>query len=1102
MIGVRKFVIAFALFVFVFGQASQRISSQSSTSVVEGIVQDATGAVIQDCDVVLMNTETGGKLTTHTNTEGVYAFLSVQPGMYSLEASREGFKSYSVDNFRVTVSQRATQNVVLGLGLASTTVTVDASGSASLSEPTSNELGTLIEAKNVQELPLNGRDFLQLGLLSGGTQTSGTTVSDFTTLQVGHPGRTIIIAGNEQDLTGFTINGISTAGSRLGQSSLNLSVAAIDQFKIHEGFFLPSAGPNDAGVVSVATKGGSNHVHGELFEFVRNTVFDTRQYFDPPDAKASPFHRNQFGGALGGPILRNRMFFFGHYEGRRQVLSNTAKATVPSANMFKGDFSELGTVIYDPATYDASTGKRAPFSGNVIPDGRINDMARKLLAFYLSAPHYGNQNLVGNPVTTDNYDQFGGRIDVNLNSSNNLFGQYVKENSPTVNAALFPLAGYGFPLTTHFFSGQLTSTLTPHLVNEFRLGFLHTLVFNAGSTQSDVQGRLGFTGTADPNGVPGIYLSGFNVSGATAATPSFGRAQGLIGNIDNQYQMHEGLNLLNAKHEMSIGVDANYVRTIQESSNFFSRGGVYFNPIYTAQLAPNSAGQLAPVAGTGNSFADFLLGMPLNGSVTSMPRTHFRWTAASPYLQDTWRILPTLTLNLGLGWNVSTPPNAVGNENYPHAFDFKTGKVKFAALKQISPEIYDIDLNNFAPRVGLAWQPAFLRRTTIRAGAGTYYPAENAIYELFAITAPGVAIVQSITNQSSVTPTYVLGQNVFPAMTQVKITQEFADNIKGTLFNLDTNLRTTYINQWSFAIQRDLTRNMIAEIDYIGTQSRKLPIRWNADDCSVPDSLICDQSVRPYKQFNYIYTAANEGTSSYNALIVKIQRQFTQGLSFVANYTWSKALSNTEQGGAPVGLNQRSVCLSCDKGMAGFNVPQRLVASGVWELPLGKGKRYVNDISSTMNHIVGGWTIDAIATFSQGFPLTVLAASSTAMDPMTNYRADQSCDGRSTLKNKNVRDNGHYWFDTSCFAKPKPNYFGNAAPNIITGPGVNNWDIGAGKLISLRETMALQFRADAFNAFNHAQFLNPDSNMSDTNFGKITTVGPSRELQLSLKLLW
>jgi hypothetical protein len=358
----RKSCVALVLVFVAFCAFPLRSHSQSSTSVVEGVVQDPSGAVIQSCSVTLLNTDTGGKLTTHTNADGVYAFLSIQPGMYALEASKEGFKSYSISNFKVAVSQRATQNIVLGLGSTSATVTVDATGSGSLWEPTSNELGTLIESENVRELPLNGRDFLQLGLLSGATQTSGTTVSDFTTLQVGHPDRTIIVCGIEQDLTGFLINGMSTAGSRLGQASLNLSVAAIDQFKIREGFFLPSEGPNDAGVVSVVTKGGSNHLHGETFEFVRNTIFDTRQYFDKPGASPSPFHRNQFGGAIGGPILRNRLFFFAHYEGRRQVLSNTAKATVPSTKMFTGDFSELLALstpiqLYDPATYDPNTGK-------------------------------------------------------------------------------------------------------------------------------------------------------------------------------------------------------------------------------------------------------------------------------------------------------------------------------------------------------------------------------------------------------------------------------------------------------------------------------------------------------------------------------------------------------------------------------------------------------------------------------------------------------------------------------------------------------------------------------------------------------------------------
>jgi hypothetical protein len=1064
--------------------------------------------VLPECTVTLTNQGTGTKLTTQTNADGVYAFPSVQPGSYDLEITHEGFKTYSVHGLSVTVSEHATRNAVLVLGSASTTVQVEAGGAASLEQPTSNELGTLVESENVRKLPLNGRDFLQLGLLSGAVQTAGTTVSDFASLQVGHPDRTIVIDGNEQDMAGYYINGMSTAGSRLGQASLNLSVAAIDQFKIHEGFFLPAEAPTSAGAVTVVTRGGTNQFHGELFEFVRNNDFDARNYFDLPTAKPAPFHRNQFGGAAGAPILHNRLFAFGHYEGRRQVLKGTVKATVPSAAMFGGDFSELLALatpvqLYDPATYDATTNTRQPFEGNVIPSARINSMAKALLAYYVSALAYSGENLVGNPTTTDNYDQWGTREDWNISSRHTLFGEYVHENSPTRDAALFPLAGYGYPLTTDLMMVQATSMLTPHLVNVLRIGWLRPEVFSAGDTKTGVQTQLGFTGTADINGVPGIFLSGFNTAGSST-TPSFGRNQGLIGNIDNQYQLHDGVSWLWGRHELAFGADLNYVRSVQESSNFYSRGGVWFNPTYTAQLAKNSAGTLVPVTGSGSSFADFLLGMPLNGSVTSMPRTHVRWTALAPYAQDTWRVTPTLTLNLGLGWNLSTPPNAVGsNAKYPHAVNLETGVVKFAALGQISPQVYSVDLNNFAPRVGLAWQPRWWQGTVVRAGAGVYYPAENALYELFAITAPGVAIVQSIANAtSSPQPTYVLGENVFPPMTQTTITQTFADNISGTIFNLDPNLRTPYIGQWSLALQHTVARNTIAEVDYIGTQSRKLPIRWNADDCSTAGSYVCDASAKPFKQFNYIYAMADEATASYNALVAKLQRQFTGGLSFVANYTYSKALTNTEQGGAPVGINQRGTCLSCDKGMAGFNTPQRFVASAVWAVPAGRGQRWLASSSALTSALVSGWTVNTIATFAQGNPFTVLAANSTSMDPMTSFRANRLCNGRSELKNKSVRSNGGYWIDTSCFQTPAAGMFGTAGPNILTGPGVNNWDFGLGRQVQLHDATALELRAEAFSAFNHAQFLNPDYVMTDTNFGKVTTAGASRELQFAMKLVW
>lgn len=514
----RRLAVMVVLSVCLLSSFSRSILGQSNSSVVDGIVQDATGAAIPECQVSLVNSETSGKSTTTTDDAGVYVFPSVMPGVYSLTVSKPGFKSYSVADFRVTVSQRTTQNAMLQIGATSDSVVVEAAGSAALLEPTSNELGTLIERVDVQQLPLNGRDFLQLGMLSGAAQDSGTLVSDFLTLQVGHPDRAIIIAGNEQDLTGFLIDGMSTAGSRLGQSSLNVSIAAIDQFKIHEGFFLPSEGTNDAGVVSLVTKAGTNNPHGEAFEFVRNNDFDARNFFDPTGSHPGPFHRNQFGGAAGGPIHKDRVFVFGHYEGRRQILSNAAYATVPSAKMFSGDFSELLDLpkpvqLYDPTTFNPATGQRQPFPGNIIPSDRINPMAKQLLAYYESAPVYGPENLIGNPRTTDNYDQFGGRIDVALNTKNVLFIQYIYENSPSVDDGLFPLSGHGYPLNTNLATVQLTTTLSPHVVNEYHVGWLRPSVFYAGEAQTGVQDKIGFTGTADINGIPGIFFERFQSRG-------------------------------------------------------------------------------------------------------------------------------------------------------------------------------------------------------------------------------------------------------------------------------------------------------------------------------------------------------------------------------------------------------------------------------------------------------------------------------------------------------------------------------------------------------------------------------------------------------------
>lgn len=1067
---------------------------QSVSSLVQGVVEDTTGAVIPGAVVVLTELNTGVQRTTQSNSVGRYVFPSVLPGTYSLKVSKSGFQTFELSRFQVVVAQRATEDAVLKIGATSQTVTVTAGGLAALLQPSSNDLGSLVAPTSVARLPLNGRNFLQLGLLSGATQTSGPSGgnADFVGSQGGHPGLAINIGGNSQDFSMYLVNGIQTVGSRIGQAGLNLSIGDIDQFEVHYGFFMPDLGP-DPGIVDVITKSGTNQIHGEAFEFLRNNSLEARNFFSP--VPPGPFHQNQFGGDIGGPIRKDKIFFFANYEGLRQDQSAFAGGFAPTEAMFNGDFSALTTPIYNPFSFDSSTGKRQVFAGNVIPSGMINPTAKKLLQFYLPGSSYSQRpiNVFGTPRSTYNYDQFSGRMDVSFSPRNAFYAQFSNENSPVVNQGLFPLSGTEFPLNAQIAMAQWTATLSPSLVNELRLGWSRDSIFDSGEIQTGVQNQVGITGTADPNGIPGIGLTGFS---------GFGRSAGLLGNVDNVYQLHDSLSWLRGNHQMEFGGGVAYARSIQQSANANARGTISFTGEFTSQLAPDANGNLAAIAGTGNSFADFLLGAPTNGQVVSMPRTHYRWTTFEPFAQDSWKIRPGLTANLGLAWYVATPPDPVGpDKKYPHALDFNTGNVLYAALGQINPEIYSTTWSNWAPRVGLAWQPSFSRNTVVRAGWGIYYASQRFLDQQFAIVAPGVSITQSLSN-SQPSPAYLLGQNVFPPISLTPITQDFAQSVKGTLFDLATKNRTPYIEQWNFDVEHTFKQRYLVDVSYFGNEGHFINMRWNANDCSVPASLVCDPSVIPFKQYPFVLYAANAANSNYQALVVKFQRQFSNGLSILANYTWSKALTNSMEGGAASTLNQIAACRRCDKGLAAYNIPQALVVSTVWDLPLGHGRRLLSQTNPALNAVIEGWGVNFIATFHQGFPFEVTSPNHSGA-VFTDFRADRLCNGRTELSSQNLRSNGLLWIAPQCFAQPAAGLFGTSGFDILTGPGVNNWDVGIHRDIPIHESTRLQFRAEFFNAWNHAQFANPDQNVADVNFGQVSsTQEPAREIQFALKLLW
>lgn len=1084
--------------------------AQSVDSSVQGSVLDSSGAVVPDANVSLTNARTGVAFTTKSDDSGNYVFPAVAPGVYSLKVVHVGFAAYNLTQFSVVVGQRATENLILSIASAAQTITVQANGLANLLETSSNDLGNVIGPQSVAQLPLNGRNFLQLGLLSGATQSNGGA-SNASVAQAGHSSMTlsINIAGNEPDFTMYLVNGIQTIGTRAGNTSLNLSVSAIDQFEVHYGFFMPDMGTNP-GIVDVITKGGTNQIHGEAYEFVRTNQIEARNFFSP--TPPGPYHQNQFGVDMGGPIRKDKLFYFGNYEGYRQNQSNFVGAFTPTQAMFGGDFSALSTPIYDPTTYNPATGQRQQFPNNKIPTQRINSTASQLLGFYLPGSSLTTKpnNVGGNPSTTLDSDQITGRIDYSLNGKNQLFAQGSWLSAPNTVPGLFPSQGTAYPLDTEFVALGWATTLSPTKVNALRVGVVRDSVYDQGRSVNGIQNKIGITGTADANGVPGINISGFT---------GFGTSTGLLGDIDNVYQIHESFNWLHGNHQIKFGGDLAYTRSVQSSANANARGVFNFNDVFTAQTSLNSAtGAVSQVAGTGSAFADFLLGDLTSAQSIGMPRTHFRWTTFEPYIQDTWKLSRSVNANLALAWYGNTPPNPPdqANKDLIHGFNFATGQETFAALGTANPEVFPMTRDDFAPRIGVTWQPGFARNTVVRAGWGFYYTTQMDLNSQYSVVSEYTTVNNAISNATNQpNPTYVLGgANTLPPVTVGQITAAQVPTISGAIQYLAANQRSPIISQWNLDLERTFGKSYLLDVAYIGNEAHHLAKNWDPWDCSAPGSQVCNPAANNpyYPKYSYMQEVNSIANSSYNAMLVKFQRQFTHGLSILANYTWAKSLTDAQEGSNGT-LNQNRSCFRCDWGRAASNVPQSLVISAVADVPVGRGRYLGRNMNPVLNGVIGGWSVDAISTMQKGNPFTITAPNNTPWSP-GQTRADQYCNGRSALQNQSLRSNGLYWINTGtvaavgspCYLNPATDphntsgtawAFGTSRFDSLTGPGLNNWDIGVHKMFPIHESINFVVRGEFFNAWNHAQFANPSSGVTASNFGQVTsTQHDAREAQI------
>ncbi|MDE0103595.1 MAG: TonB-dependent receptor [Bryobacterales bacterium] len=1081
----RSYSIAQAIAMALLVATSASGQGVSGSASVSGTVTDATGGVIPGADVILISPDRGSEQQVSSNESGNYTYPDVTPGVYSVRVSADGFATKEVTDLQVQVGQRAVVDLALDIGQVTEVVTVEAA--AVLLETESNAIGTVVDSERVNELPLNGRNFLQLALLSGGTAPAEGRASFAG--QIGHPGRFVVVGGVKAANNSYTINGIQVRGARGGELAINVSVANVDQFKVQSSFFMPDQGPNPS-MVNVTTRGGTNEFHGELFEFVRNTALDARSFFAPGPEELK---RNQFGFAVGGPVVPNKVWFRGGYEGMRERVAFSRGVFTPTQAMFGGDFSEDPFVIHDPDTLDREAGRRNPFPNQAVPRSRFNSVSENLLQYYLpgSSFHQRPNNLFVHPRNTVDDNQFNVRIDTQLTPKQSLFSQFIWSDNAAVRPGAFPLSGAFYPNEFAMWMIQHTYTISPKWISTLRLGVSRNqaLFSNEAREVGDILTPLGITGTFDTRGVFAQGIQGFT---------GFGRSNGDLGNIDNNYQLDPGMTYISGNHQFRFGASIRYRRTWQQNANAGAHGGLRYNRVYSAQLATNAAGNLTPDGRSGNAFADYLLGTPDRGSTRGLPMLPYRHTQFMPYVQDTWKVRRNLTLNWGLSWFKDTIPNPQGRAaDFPHGFDPATGLLEFAVLGQVDPRVIEPDSDNFAPRLGLAWQ--LDDKTVIRAGAGAYFSDMQLIELQFSAVGPPFTNSVDAINTGKLIPEFIPGVNIFPVVPLPPIDDNFAQNLPSgiTPFTLQEEGRTPYVQQWNLSVQRTLGDNDLLELSYLGNSGHRQQNRYDNNQCQVGPDLRCDRSTRPYLRYNAILQSDFNANSSYNALIARYHHRMSGGLDFRVEYTFGKALyDGWELGGAT--NNQIATNRALDKGPTSFNVKHRGVVSAIWELPLGRGRRFGSGMGKAADAVVGGWNVTTIATFSNGLPILITVPNRTG-SPFVGHRPNRTCSGN--LSNVDLRRD-RLFIDRSCFQNTERGFFGNSDRAPISGPGLNQFDIGIQKQVALGEARFVQFRVEMFNAFNHAQFLNPNGNVANRNFGLVGGTRRPRLVQLGLKLVF
>jgi Carboxypeptidase regulatory-like domain/TonB dependent receptor/TonB-dependent Receptor Plug Domain len=1069
----KSFLLIAAIAAMLMGATPSSVFAQA-TGTIAGIVTDETGAVIPGVTIEVINVDTSIARTAVTGEDGYYSVPLLQPGPYQVKATLSGFKSTIRDGVSVTVESTSRVDIRLAVGRIEENVTV--SGESPLVETTNATLGIVVDQKKIVELPLNGRNFTQLGTLLPGVVAPPPAL--------GGGGGDATPGGFGATTSGFSVNGMRNQSNNFlldgttNNDTFNTGFVlrpppdAIQEFKILTHSYSAEYGRNAGSVVNVVTRAGTNDLHGAAWEFNRDDALQARNFFAPSSQPKPKLKQNQFGVSLGGPVAKNKMFGFGYYEGHRNTSGTTTNIVVLTDDQRNGNFGS--TVIRNPAT-------GLPFAGNTIPSELIDPAARRLVDEFVPRANSAGNRYIASPDSKDERDQMGLRGDYQVTQNHSLLVRYLRSRTELLTPPTTRPIGGVAKATLQDVMFSDTHIFSQHAINVGRFSY-NRIAANPAVTSGLSNSEYGINvpqNVPQAAGLANIMVTGFF---------SLGDAQQPFVDRKNEvFQFTDDFTLISGRHSMKFGVD---IRKEHMVIAFVNRpnGDFTFTGSTTAR--------------TGNAAADFLLGLPaqFRRTTANSPQDGTGWLY-SAYAQDEFRPWSRITLNVGLRYELPIPFEDVNgalnafrpgqqSQRFPNA---PTGLV-YPGDPDVPDGTYATDKNNFAPRVGLVWDPTGSGRSSLRAAWGIFYDALAGQGDFFqnGVLAPPFTPLLEVNSP----PDPLTLRNPLAAVTGGAA--NFPPNL--IFIGWGEDFTTPYAHHFNVTWQQQLGNLFGAEAGYVGSRGYHLPIFMQVN----PGVFVPGQTApgaRLFPAFSLVRPTFSVARSWYDSLQASLRMRPTHGITFLAAYTLGYAvdhLSGLNTSGEqtpvlPVTIGDDASidsALALEKGDALFDVRHRFVVSFGAELPTP------TDYGAILRHVAGGWQVNGIVQAQTGFPLYVY-------DPTTDIRYQTNRPDLICDPNDNAPHTVEQWFDTSCYVRrPVPETGtrpGNAGRNTVRGSGFARTDLSLFKNVDLNRRHRVQFRVEAFNLFNQTKFGQPGNQIGTANFGRITSADDGRIIQLAVK---